>query len=196
MSTIIIMAGGTASGKTSIAAEFAQKHKCLIIHHDRYYKDILFPPDANFDEPDALDNTLLAEHLRELKAGNVVELPIYHFPTHRRLRDTERVEPQDLIIVEGILTLAAADIVEQGDVRIFVDAPDDIRLARRLQRDVVERGRSVDGVIKQYLTTVRPMHILHVLPSQKRAELTLDGVVPLAESVQKMEQILRDKGTL
>ena len=196
MSTIIIMAGGTASGKTSIAAEFAQKHKCLIIHHDRYYKDILFPPDANFDEPDALDNALLAEHLKELKAGNAVELPIYHFPTHRRLRDTERVHPQDLIIVEGILTLAAMDIVEQGDVHIFVDAPDDIRLARRLQRDVVERGRSVDGVIKQYLTTVRPMHLLHVLPSQDRAELTLNGVVPLYQSVDKMEQLLTSKGAL
>ena len=110
MSTIIIMAGGTASGKTSIAAEFAQKHKCLIIHHDRYYKDILFPPDANFDEPEALDNALLAEHLKELKAGIPVELPIYHFPTHRRLRDTERVEPQELIIMEGILTLAATEI--------------------------------------------------------------------------------------
>ena len=94
------------------------------------------------------------------------------------MRDTERVEPQDLIIVEGILTLAATEIAEQGDVHIFVDAPDDIRLARRLQRDVVERGRSVDGVIKQYLTTVRPMHLLHVLPSQSRAELTLNGVVP------------------
>ena len=82
------------------------------------------------------------------------------------------MQPQDLIIVEGILTLAAIDIAEQGDVHIFVDAPDDIRLARRLQRDVVERGRSVDGVIKQYLTTVRPMHLLHVLPSQNRAELT------------------------
>ena len=196
MSTIIIMAGGTASGKTSIAAEFAQKHECLIIHHDRYYKDILFPPDANFDEPDALDNALLAEHLKELKAGNAVELPIYHFPTHRRLRDTERVEPQNLIIVEGILTLAATEIAEQGDVHIFVDAPDDIRLARRLQRDVVERGRSVDGVIKQYLTTVRPMHLLHVLPSQSRAELTLNGVVPLAQSVEMMEQLLTDQGAL
>ena len=88
------------------------------------------------------------------------------------------------------------DIVEQGDVHIFVDAPDDIRLARRLQRDVVERGRSVDGVIKQYLTTVRPMHLLHVLPSQDRAELTLNGVVPLYQSVDKMEQLLTSKGAL
>lgn len=196
MSTIIIMAGGTASGKTSIAAEFAQKHKCLIIHHDRYYKDILFPPDANFDEPEALDNALLADHLKELKAGNPVELPIYHFPTHRRLRDTERVTPQEIIIVEGILTLAATEIAEQGDVHIFVDAPDDIRLARRLQRDVVERGRSVDGVIKQYLTTVRPMHLMHVLPSKDRAELILNGVVPIAQSVDKMKRLLRQRGTL
>lgn len=196
MSTIIIMAGGTASGKTSIAAEFAQRYECLIIHHDRYYKDILFPPDANFDEPEALDNALLALHLKELKGGKAVELPIYHFPTHRRLRDTERVEPQELIIVEGILTLAATEIADQGDVHIFVDAPDDIRLARRLQRDVVERGRSVDGVIKQYLTTVRPMHLMHVLPSQNRAELTLNGVVPIAQSVEQMEQLLQRHGAL
>ena len=196
MSTIIIMAGGTASGKTSIAAEFAQKHKCLIIHHDRYYKDILFPPDANFDEPEALDNALLATHLKELKAGNSVDLPIYHFPTHRRLSDTERVTPQDVIIVEGILTLAATEIAEQGDVHIFVDAPDDIRLARRVQRDVVERGRSVDGVIKQYLTTVRPMHLQHVLPSKSLAELILNGVVPIAQSVQQMEQHLYRMGAL
>ena len=196
MSTIIIIAGGTASGKTSIAAEFAQRHQCLIIHHDRYYKDILFPPDANFDEPDALDNDLLGEHLKELKAGNPVELPIYHFPTHRRLQDTERVEPHDLIIVEGILTLAASQIADQGDVHIFVDAPDDIRLARRLQRDVVERGRSVDGVITQYLTTVRPMHLLHVLPSKNRAELSLNGAAPIADSIVEIERLLTNKGVL
>ncbi len=196
MTTIIIMAGGTASGKTSIAAEFAKKHDCLIIHHDRYYKDILFPPDANFDEPDALDNALLGQHLQELKQGKPAHLPIYDFPTHRRLKETERVDPQQLIIVEGILTLAAPEISEQGDIHIFVDAPDDIRLARRLQRDVIERGRNVEGVIAQYMATVRPMHFLHVLPSQKKAEITLDGVVPLHDSVEKMEQLLQARGVL
>ncbi len=196
MTTIIVMAGGTASGKTSIATEFAKKHECLIIHHDRYYKDILFPPDANFDEPDALDNDLLGEHLKKLKSGQTVELPIYHFPTHRRLAETETVEPQKLIIVEGILTLAAPQIAKQGDVHIFVDAPDDIRLARRLQRDVVERGRHVEGVIDQYMATVRPMHFLHVLPSQEHAQITLDGVVPLSESVARMESHLHSRGIL
>ncbi len=196
MTTIIVMAGGTASGKTSIATAFAKKHECLIIHHDRYYKDILFPPDANFDEPNALDNDLLGEHLKQLKSGQAVELPIYHFPTHRRLAETERVKPQKLIIVEGILTLAAPQIAQQGDVHIFVDAPDDIRLARRLERDVVERGRNVEGVIEQYMATVRPMHFLHVLPSQEQAQLTLDGVVPLSESVERMERHLQDHGIL
>ena len=106
------------------------------------------------------------------------------------------VKPQKLIIVEGILTLAAPQIAEQGDVHIFVDAPDDIRLARRLQRDVVERGRNVEGVITQYMTTVRPMHFLHVLPSQNQAEIVLNGVVPLKESVGKMEGLLKEKGIL
>ena len=196
MPTIIVMAGGTASGKTSIAAEFAHRYDCLIIHHDRYYKDILFPPDANFDEPDALDNDLLSEHLKALKQGLVVELPIYDFPTHRRLKTTDRTEPKELIIVEGILTLAAPEIADQGDIHIFVEAPDDIRLARRLQRDVVERGRSVEGVITQYMATVRPMHNLHVKPSQSRAEISLDGTIPLTESVAQMEQLLQERGVL
>ena len=189
--TIVIIAGGTASGKTSIAAEFAQKHNCLIIHHDRYYKDILFPPDANFDEPAALDNELLAEHLSQLKQGQSVDLPIYEFATHRRLSETDTVLPQPLIIVEGILTLASDCIAEQGDFHIFVHAPDDIRLARRLQRDVLERGRSVDGVIRQYMDTVRPMHFLYVLPSQDKAQLILDGTVNISESVHRLEILLQ-----
>ena len=189
--TIVIIAGGTASGKTSIAADFAEKHNCLIIHHDRYYKDILFPPDANFDEPDALDNDLLAYHLAELKAGRPVELPIYEFATHRRLKETDSVTPQPLIIVEGILTLASDVIAVQGDYHVFVDAPDDIRLARRLQRDVIERGRSVGGVIHQYMNTVRPMHFLHVLPSKDKAQLILDGTINIPESVNRLEQLLQ-----
>ena len=189
--TIVIIAGGTASGKTSIAEDFAQKHDCLIIHHDRYYKDILFPPDANFDEPDALDNELLAEHLSQLKQGHTVELPIYEFATHRRLKETDSVQPRELIIVEGILTLASECIANQGDYHIFVDAPDDIRLARRLQRDVIERGRSVDGVIRQYMDTVRPMHFLHVLPSKLKAQVVLDGTVAIRESVQRLETLLQ-----
>ena len=191
MPTIIIIAGGTASGKTSIATDFASRHDCLIIHHDRYYKDILFPPDANFDEPDALDNDLLATHLAALKSGDDVELPIYDFPTHRRLKNKEPISPKPIIIVEGILTLAANNIAEQGDHHVFVDAPDDIRLCRRLKRDVVDRGRSVDGVLAQYLSTVRPMHSLHVLPSKSRAQLILYGTVPISDSVDKLEALLK-----
>ena len=191
MPTIIIIAGGTASGKTSIATDFASRHDCLIIHHDRYYKDILFPPDANFDEPDALDNDLLATHLSSLKEGQTVELPIYDFATHRRLKTTESTGPRPIIIVEGILTLAAENIANQGDYHVYVEAPDDIRLARRLQRDVVERGRSVDGVLAQYLNTVRPMHLLHVLPSKRRAQLILDGTVPIRDSVEELEELLQ-----
>lgn len=195
MSTIMIIAGGTASGKTSIAEAFAEDQDCLIIHHDRYYKDILFPPDANFDEPDALDNDLLAEHIALLKSGKPADLPIYDFPTHRRLSNKDRVYPRPLIIVEGILTLASENIRKQGDICIFVDAPDDIRLARRLKRDVVERGRSVDGVLQQYMDTVRPMHHLHVQPSKQYASLILDGVIPITESVTKLSNHLAKYGT-
>ncbi len=190
MPSIIVIAGGTASGKTSIAAEFSRRHDCLIIHHDRYYKDILFPPDANFDEPDALDNTLLASHLAALKRGESVELPVYDFPTHRRLKTTESVSPKSIIIVEGILTLAATCIANQGDHHVFVEAPDDIRLARRLQRDVVERGRNVQGVLAQYLDTVRPMHLLHVLPSKSNAQLILDGTIPISDSADRLESMM------
>jgi uridine kinase len=186
--TIIVIAGGTASGKTSIASTFASKHDCLLIHHDRYYKDIEFPPDANFDEPDALDNTLLASHIALLKQGLSANLPIYHFPTHRRLPTTDLVHPKPLIIVEGILTLAISSITELGDIKVFVDAPDDIRLVRRLQRDVVERGRDVNSVLEQYMHTVRPMHLLHIAPSKKHADLILDGEIPLDLSLAQLEK--------
>jgi len=190
MNIIILMAGGTASGKTSIAKQFVDTYGGLLITHDRYYKNIDFSDDANFDEPDALDNALLAEHLLLLKNGQSAPLPIYHFPTHRRLKEVNIVEPQKIIIVEGILTLASTEVRAVSDCTIFVDAPSDIRLARRLRRDIVERGRSVDGVLKQYMDTVRPMHALHVEPSKNFAALHLNGIVPLEYSVQQLHEHL------
>ena len=186
MSLVILMAGGTASGKTSIAQAFTEKYGGLLITHDRYYRNIPFSEHSNFDEPAALDNLLLANHIQLLKAGKPAPLPIYDFPTHRRQKEVDVVYPEDIIIVEGILTLAAPELRLVGDTNIFVHAPADIRLTRRLRRDVVERGRSVHGVLEQYLKTVRPMHFLHVEASREFAELELDGVVPVTESVEKL----------
>ena len=186
MTTIIVIAGGTASGKTTIANQFAQQYDALVIHHDRYYKDIPHPEGYNFDEPEALDNQLLVQNIASLKQGNPAHLPIYDFPSHSRLAETEKIHPRELIIVEGILTLAVPEVREIGDFLIYVNAPDDIRLARRLQRDVVDRGRSVDSVLKQYMNTVRPMHNLHVLPSKKYASLELDGLSDVQSSVDKL----------
>ena len=120
MPTIIIIAGGTASGKTSIATDFASRHDCLIIHHDRYYKDILFPPDANFDEPEALDNDLLATHLATLKKGLAAELPIYDFPTHRRLKETESSSKADQKLQVGRLSNAVK--LESEKLRLATEA--------------------------------------------------------------------------
>lgn len=190
-STIILMAGGTASGKTTIAQALSDEIGAVIIHHDRYYRNIPHPRGYNFDEPQALDNVLLATHLELLKQGLEAHLPIYDFPTHSRLPQTEILEPAPLIVVEGILSLASEEIESLGDHRIFVDAPDDIRLARRLKRDVVERGREVDGVLNQYMNTVRPMHWLHVVPSKTKAELILDGTAPISESTARIIALLR-----
>ena len=188
MSLIVLMAGGTASGKTSIAHAFTETYGGLLINHDRYYRAANFSDQSNFDEPAALENKLLAEHLQLLKSGKPAPLPIYDFPTHRRLKKVDLVQPQKVIIVEGILTLSSEALRAVGDTTIFVDAPADIRLSRRLLRDVVERGRSVHGVLDQYLETVRPMHLLHVEAARHFAEIELDGVIPIAESMEKLHQ--------
>ena len=189
-STIILLGGGTACGKTTIAKAFAEKYEALVLHHDRYYKDIPHPEGYNFDEPDALDNALLIEHLKQLRDGQPIQAPIYDFPSHKRLLETELIVPHPLIIIEGILCLSIREIRSLGDFLIYVDAPDDIRLARRLTRDVVSRGRSVESVLKQYMRTVRPMHLQHVLPSRQYASLYLDGTAPLEDNIFQMAKHL------
>ena len=128
---------------------------------------------ANFDHPDAIDNELLANHLKKLRAGEAVELPIYDFRTHSRLPATTRVEPKPIVIVEGILIFAEPRLLEQMDIKVFVDTPDDVRFIRRLQRDIAERGRTLDSVIEQYLATVRPMHMQFVEPSKRFADVII-----------------------
>ena len=183
---LLLMGGGTASGKTSIASEYAAKIDALLIHHDRYYRDIPHPLGYNFDEPEALDNDLLAEHMKRLRAGKPAQLPCYDFPSHARLPETEQVFPKPIIIIEGILVLAIPELVQHADICVFVDAPADIRLCRRLNRDVLERQRSIESVLSQYLNTVRPMHNLHIEPSKSLADIVLDGTIPISESVDKL----------
>lgn len=178
---IIGICGGTGSGKTTVAnriLESVRASEVVFIQQDSYYRNLKdLPLDyrqvANFDHPDALDNDLLAHHVRKLKAGEPIELPVYDFKTHTRLNDTRRVEPKPIVIVEGILIFAEPRLLELMDIKVFVDTPDDIRFIRRLRRDLAERGRTLDSVIEQYIGTVRPMHMQFVEPSKRYADVII-----------------------
>lgn len=176
---VVGIAGGTGSGKTTVAHKLAAAmpvERCVTIDHDAYYRDQSHLPleeraKTNFDHPAALESTLLAEHLRELRAGKPVDIPIYDFATHSRTKETRRVLPAALIIVEGILVFAEAQVREQMDIKIFVDTDADIRLMRRIRRDLESRGRTFDSIRNQYYATVRPMHIEYVEPTKRWADL-------------------------
>jgi uridine kinase len=149
-----------------------------LIQHDAYYKDLGDLPPAqralrNFDHPDALDNELLIAHLRELKTGRPIEMPVYDFTTHTRTEQTRRVEPHRVILVEGILIFEDEVLRELMDVKIYVDTQADIRFIRRLKRDIDERGRTMESVVHQYLATVRPMHEQFVEPSKRYADVII-----------------------
>ena len=171
MSLIIGISGGTGSGKTTVAnriLESVSADEVVFIQQDSYYRNI-----ANFDHPDALDNDLLVNHVRRLKAGEGVELPLYDFKTSTRMNDTRHVESKPIVIVEGILIFADPRLLEQMDIKVFVDTPDDVRFIRRLRRDLAERGRTVESVIQQYIATVRPMHMQFVEPSKRHADVII-----------------------
>lgn len=178
---IIGICGGTGSGKTTVAnriLESVRASEVVFIQQDSYYRNLKdLPLDfrnlANFDHPDALDNDLFIHHVRKLKAGEPIELPIYDFKTHTRLNDTRPVDPKPIVIVEGILIFAEPRLLELMDIKVFVDTPDDIRFIRRLRRDIAERGRTVDSVIEQYTATVRPMHMQFVEPSKRYADVII-----------------------
>ena len=178
---IIGICGGTGSGKTTVAnriLESVNASDVAFIQQDSYYRNLKdLPLDyrqaVNFDHPDALDNDLLVHHIRKLKAGGSVELPLYDFKTHTRLNETLLIEPKPIVIIEGILIFVDPRLLEQMDIKVFVDTPDDIRFIRRLRRDIAERGRTVDSVIEQYLKTVRPMHMQFVEPSKRYADVII-----------------------
>jgi len=181
VSLIIGISGGTGSGKTTVANRILESVKAsevVFIQQDSYYRNLKdLPLDyrhvANFDHPDALDNDLLVNHIRKLRAGESVELPIYDFRTHTRANETRSVDPRPIVIVEGILIFADPRLLEQMDIKVFVDTPDDIRFIRRLRRDIDERGRTVESVIEQYVGTVRPMHMQFVEPSKRYADVII-----------------------
>ena len=178
---VIGVAGGTGSGKTTVAREILRRagtDQISLIQHDAYYKDLseLSPAQRtmqNFDHPDALDNDLLIAHLQELKARHPVDIPVYDFTTHTRTAQTLRVEPHRVILLEGILLFADSSLRQLMDVKIYVDTDADIRFIRRLQLDIAERGRTMESVIRQYLSTVRPMHQEFVEPSKRYADVII-----------------------
>ena len=179
---MIGIAGGTGSGKST----FTDHIKSLfgdgvaVLYHDNYYRRQDGVPmearrQVNYDHPDALETALLAGHLRALKAGQAVESPVYDFTVHNRAEKTVRVEPRPVIITEGILVLAEPQLRELFDIRIFVEADADERILRRAIRDMKERGRDIEGIARQYLDTVKPMHYLFVEPSKAYADLIING---------------------
>lgn len=180
-SVTIAVAGGTGSGKTTVSNQILErvgsKH-IAYLPHDAYYKELhQLPPEEhdriNFDHPDSLDTPLLIQHIKQLQQGFPVEIPIYDFTTDRRKPETYHVEPQPIILVEGILIFAEPELRELFDIKIFVDTDADIRFIRRLRRDISERGRSVESVIEQYLNSVRPMHLKFVEPSKRYADVII-----------------------
>lgn len=181
MPYIVGIAGGTGSGKTTVATRIAESlpaDRVLTVQHDNYYRDradLSFEERSqlNFDHPDALETSLLIAHLEALRAGKPVDIPLYDFKHHRRSDITRTVDSRSLIIVEGILVFTDERLRELMDVKLFVDTPSDIRVFRRIRRDLEERGRDFASIREQYYATVRPMHLRFVEPSKAYADLII-----------------------
>ena len=202
------IAGGTGSGKTTVAKAILERvgaDHIAFFPHDAYYKDLTNLPPAqraqvNFDHPNSLDTTLLVQHIQKLKAGLPIDLPVYDFKTHNRTTQTIRIDPKPVIMVEGILIFAVPELRDLFDVKIFVDTDADIRFIRRLQRDMTERGRSSESVIQQYQTTVRPMHLEFVEPSKRYADVIIPeggmNTVALDMVVARLEALLQSNESM
>ena len=204
---VIGIAGGSGSGKTTAAEIILEKvgrKRIAYLQHDSYYRELTNLPlnqraAINFDHPDSLENELMKEHILSLKEWKSIEVPVYDFTTHSRTSESVHVEPRRVILVEGILIFAEPELRPLFDVKIFVDTDSDIRFIRRLRRDIEERGRTTDMVVKQYLTTVRPMHLDFVEPSKRYAdvvipegglnEVAMDMIIARIESLLKEETI-------
>jgi len=201
---VIGVAGGSGSGKTTFARaiykEFGDDNMAYIMH-DNYYRDLSHLPHAqrdlvNFDHPDQLETSLLVEHIRQLKQREEVEIPSYDFAGHVRVQATQRAQPKTLILVEGILIFTNPELFDLLDVKVFIKTDDDVRLIRRMKRDMEERGRTLQGVVDQYLLTVRPMHVKYVEPSMRNADIIVpEGMndVALDLVVARLHAYLRAK---
>jgi len=183
---VVVIAGGTASGKSTIVSRFVAQTGATHLGHDRYYWDVPDPVGHDFDHPDALDTDRLVSDLARLRSGEPADLPVYEFASHSRTAQVERVEPAAVIVVEGILVLADERLSALADLRVFVDAPEQIRFERRMARDIAERGRTEASVRAQYASTVKPNHDRFVEPSKARADLILDGTAEIDTSVAQL----------
>lgn len=178
---LIGITGGTGSGKSTVSKEifkYIEKTDIAIIEQDSYYKDqshLSFDErvKTNYDHPFAFDNELLIQHLNDLIDRKPIEKPIYDFEKHNRKKETILVEPKDIIILEGILILSEKEIRDLLDIKIFVDTDSDVRVIRRIQRDIEDRGRTLDSVILQYMNTVRPAHLQFVEPTKRYADIII-----------------------
>jgi len=204
MNTILIgIAGGTGSGKTTLADKLIENFgsdEVSILRHDNYYKrhdDMNYEERSllNYDHPDAFDTELLYEHIKMLKAGQAIEMPVYDYTVHNRSDEVIVVNPAPVIVLEGILIFAEPSLCELMDIKVFVDTDADVRILRRILRDVKERERSLDSVISQYLTTVKPMHEQFVEPSKRRADIIIpeggQNVVALQMLIERVKKHLR-----
>jgi uridine kinase len=193
--------GGTGSGKTTIAraiVEAVGAERVVLVEQDSYYRNLADMPlderhQANFDHPDSIDSDMLVNHLIRLKQGLTVEMPLYDFVTHTRSDRIETIKPRSVVIVEGILIFAEPRVLDLLDVRVFVDTPDDIRLMRRLRRDINERGRTFERTLQQYERTIRPMHYEFVEPSKRHADVIIPEGGQTGVSVRFLCSMVREK---
>lgn len=193
--------GGTGSGKTTIAraiVEAVGRANVVLVEQDSYYRNLADMPlderhQANFDHPDSIDSDMLVNHLIRLKQGLSVDMPLYDFVTHTRSDEIEVINPKPVVIIEGILIFAEARVLDLLDVRVFVDTPDDVRLMRRLRRDINERGRTFERTLDQYERTIRPMHFEFVEPSKRHADIIIPEGSNTGVTVEFLCSMVREK---
>lgn len=205
---IIGIAGGTGSGKTTVTQKILERldtNKVAVIQHDAYYKDIssfgnISPDEINFDHPNALETSLLIEHIKKLRNWESIRLPVYDFRTYKRLNETIIVQPKNIIIIEGILIFVEKELRDLMDIKLYVDTDADERLLRRIKRDLIERGRSIESIITQYNCTVKPMHLEFVEPSKRWADIIIpkggENEVAIDMVAVKIKEMLRNADLL
>jgi uridine kinase len=198
---IIGICGGTGSGKTTIARAIVDavgRANVVLVEQDSYYRNLADMPlderhQANFDHPDSIDSDMLVNHLMRLRQGLSVDMPLYDFVTHTRSDKIEVIEPKPVVIVEGILIFAEKRVLDLLDMRVFVDTPDDVRLMRRLRRDITERGRTFERTLEQYERTIRPMHFEFVEPSKRCADIIIPEGSNTGVTVEFLCSMVREK---